>query len=325
MPPIIGIKIENKHLVELIPLRRRAGGLLKLTTLKPGQRKASVKVYLVRGRKKDCIAEFLLQNLQYDRVRVPAIDLKAEYNGWFRLSLTLVLNGRVAERKEVPLAGFLLLRKLAGRVLPFLLLSLLAVLFFLVFLPRLRDSTRPPPPAAFAAEREQPAAPAEPAGASPDESPAAAPVPAETAGAVSPPVANAAAETRAEETPPATGEQAGRQAAEVSRLDTITVYFGPDSASLAPEARERLLTALDDLKGYREGVSITGHCASFGTESGRMDLSERRAEAVSSFLRERGWRPSAAPVVEGYGSRKPVTRETDRQYLNRRVEIAPVR
>jgi len=52
MHPIIGVENENRHLAELRILHGKTKGLLKLTTLKPEQRRASIKVLLVRHHSK---------------------------------------------------------------------------------------------------------------------------------------------------------------------------------------------------------------------------------------------------------------------------------
>ena len=69
------------------------------------------------------------------------------------------------------------------------------------------------------------------------------------------------------------------------------------------------------------GITISGHCATAGTEKGRLALSQDRARAVYEALAAAGWKPKTATAVEGFGDERPATRAEDRQALNRRVEI----
>lgn len=351
MKPIVGVKIENRHLAELVTLRGSARGLLKLTTLKPDQRKAAVRVYLLRRHRKDFLTEFVLQDVHRKGGKTPAIDLEGFYNGKFRLDLTLKLNGVARESRSISLVSFLPGRFFLRRILPPLAVVLLAVLFLLLGLPRLRESRRgdapprtapetpmpadtprdTPPPADTPPEEppptETPPKDPPPADTPPDIPPADTPTPADT-----PPEAPPVADTPLEASPPrdpAPKEEPQPEAAAATEssvpFDGVTIYFGPDSSELTPEAREQLSRIAGHLSDYRGPVSISGHCASYGTESGRMDLSHRRAEAVYTYLRRQGWEPEEPPRVDGYGSTMPAVDEEDRQHLNRRVEILPKR
>jgi outer membrane protein OmpA-like peptidoglycan-associated protein len=100
------------------------------------------------------------------------------------------------------------------------------------------------------------------------------------------------------------------------------VYFEPESAVLLPEAR-RLLDGLSTTMPADLRLEISGHCAFYGTEKGRRELSAERAEAVASYLKSR-----IPPTVEltrvAYGGDRPVSRNLDTQDLNRRVELTVV-
>jgi outer membrane protein OmpA-like peptidoglycan-associated protein len=102
-----------------------------------------------------------------------------------------------------------------------------------------------------------------------------------------------------------------------------SVYFTPDSPVLTPQARERLTEIADRLSTYDEDtvIRIIGHTALAGTERGRYDLSLQRAENVFAFLESAGWQPQQDLTVQGVGGDEPVTRDPERQELNRRVEI----
>ena len=102
------------------------------------------------------------------------------------------------------------------------------------------------------------------------------------------------------------------------------ILFGFDSAELQTAARENLTTLSRSLEEYpNTDVTIVGHTDSTGSDSYNQGLSERRADAAASYLRQQGVAGSRI-VSEGRGELEPVASnddETGRQ-LNRRVEVA---
>ncbi|NOY10192.1 MAG: OmpA family protein [Spirochaetes bacterium] len=100
------------------------------------------------------------------------------------------------------------------------------------------------------------------------------------------------------------------------------IYFAPDSSVLTTEAEKKLTAIIPGLNRIKKGrIIIRGHCALYGTEKGRTELSGQRAANTLMFLISRGWRPEHTPEVKGYGGKYPVTTDPDKQNLNRRVEI----
>ncbi|MGE0408946.1 MAG: OmpA family protein, partial [Amphiplicatus sp.] len=69
-------------------------------------------------------------------------------------------------------------------------------------------------------------------------------------------------------------------------------------------------------------VSVYGHADSRGSESYNLDLSQRRAASVSSYLASQGVAPSRLRAV-GYGESHPIADNSTAagQAANRRVEI----
>ena len=109
-----------------------------------------------------------------------------------------------------------------------------------------------------------------------------------------------------------------------SRLidDNATVYFYPNSIILTSEAKAILRQVLQILRSEDNlYVDIIGHCAFFGTENGRQEISTERAESVYSFFIDNGWTPQEQPKLAGLGHDQIVTRDPEKQNLNRRVEI----
>ena len=70
-------------------------------------------------------------------------------------------------------------------------------------------------------------------------------------------------------------------------------------------------------------VEIAGHTDNIGTKDFNKKLSQRRADAVRSFLTSRGIDPRRVTAL-GYGEEKPLSSnddEEDGRELNRRVEF----
>ncbi len=113
------------------------------------------------------------------------------------------------------------------------------------------------------------------------------------------------------------------------REDTIKlnlsseVSFDYDSASLKPSFYPALDKIADVIRQHDQtSVEIVGHTDSRGSEAYNQRLSERRAEAVASYLIGRGVDP-ARITTSGRGESEPRgtnSTEAGRQ-LNRRVEI----
>ena len=104
------------------------------------------------------------------------------------------------------------------------------------------------------------------------------------------------------------------------------ILFGFDSYSLSQDSREKLERLAETLKDYKDtNILVAGHTDNVGTDDYNMKLSEKRADAVASFLSNKGVKRSRMSV-NGYGEATPLvdnTSETGRD-KNRRVELAIV-
>jgi outer membrane protein OmpA-like peptidoglycan-associated protein len=99
----------------------------------------------------------------------------------------------------------------------------------------------------------------------------------------------------------------------------ITFELGSDR--LSPQARENLAEFARALKGDRLGnttFNIDGHTDARGSDSFNLDLSNRRAEAVVSYLESLGI-PRDRLQAQGHGESSPRT-EDPFAAINRRVE-----
>lgn len=102
-----------------------------------------------------------------------------------------------------------------------------------------------------------------------------------------------------------------------------SVLFLSDEATLLPAAQTRLGDVANALLASKDrSILIEGHTDSQGSDSHNLDLSQRRADAVRTFLAQRGY-DSARIRAVGIGEARPVAdNETaEGRANNRRVEI----
>lgn len=137
--------------------------------------------------------------------------------------------------------------------------------------------------------------------------------------------ARAQAEARADDAMAALAKLAAVK--EESRGLVITlsgsVLFRSEEATLLPEAQTRLGQVTDALLATREReILVEGHTDAQGADAYNLELSQRRAEAVRTFLTSRGYEPTLVRAV-GIGEARPVADNdtAEGRANNRRVEI----
>jgi OmpA-OmpF porin, OOP family len=101
------------------------------------------------------------------------------------------------------------------------------------------------------------------------------------------------------------------------------VFFDLDSAAITPEAEATLAEMVADIRGRElTGITVAGHTDRSGSPSYNEALSQRRAEAVTSWLMAQG---VTAQVVtaEGRGEAEPAVPTEDGVVMqaNRRVVV----
>lgn len=121
--------------------------------------------------------------------------------------------------------------------------------------------------------------------------------------------------------------------AEVERIEegikvtmSSGLLFGFDSFDLSAKNQENLRKLASTLDQYEDTeILVAGHTDSVGDEMYNQNLSEKRANAVASYLIANGIKRSRL-VVKGYGEDAPAaTNDTKAgQDKNRRVELAIV-
>ncbi|WP_454084249.1 OmpA family protein [Georgenia sp. Marseille-Q6866] len=103
------------------------------------------------------------------------------------------------------------------------------------------------------------------------------------------------------------------------------VLFGNNEDEILPEAESDLEAVVADIedRGTPVTVLVEGHTDDVGTEEHNLDLSERRAEAVATWLVERGGLDAELVTTAGYGFAHPrADNDTDEgRAQNRRVVI----
>jgi outer membrane protein OmpA-like peptidoglycan-associated protein len=103
------------------------------------------------------------------------------------------------------------------------------------------------------------------------------------------------------------------------------LLFDYDSANLRPGATSNLEKLGRLIQRNPQSVfKVDGHTDSFGSDQYNLDLSQRRAETVKSWLVENMGIDPDRIQTQGYGKSRllvPGDRSVDEQQLNRRVEI----
>lgn len=101
------------------------------------------------------------------------------------------------------------------------------------------------------------------------------------------------------------------------------ITFDVDQAAVKPQFYATLNSVAIVLRKFnRSLVDVSGHTDSTGSDSYNFDLSQRRAQAVSSYLVSQGNDPRRF-YVRGYGETRPIADNSTEagRAANRRVEI----
>lgn len=111
---------------------------------------------------------------------------------------------------------------------------------------------------------------------------------------------------------------------EPARVFTLdNVYFDNNKATLRPESFKQLNELFDYLNWKTDcNIEIAGHTDNVGKDEDNMVLSQKRAEAVKTWLVKKGI-PAERITAKGYGDTQPIadnSNEEGRQ-KNRRTEV----
>lgn len=302
----ICIEIDGQNLKPLVAVADGAEGKLPLTTFEPNQNQATIRLFLGTGSKYREFYSFRIDNLHSTGTDRPRINVAATIRDG-TLNLSFFLSGVPIHNEPIELQTVLDSKKLTPKYIG--LIALIAVAIVALFsIGAIRSGLRFSSPTVAGTEPPTELPTVEYKVTPQGESPAAA---------------------DAQEVISAEADDSGELAVTSGRLATppmssskTVLYFQPDVYFLTSEAMSALDEFLDDFEGVSDlPLSIVGHCALFGTEQGRTDLSLRRAQAVSNYMKNRGRLPESPDEIIGMGGKQPVSREIALQHLNRRVEI----
>ncbi|MDB5422709.1 MAG: outer membrane protein [Phenylobacterium sp.] len=102
---------------------------------------------------------------------------------------------------------------------------------------------------------------------------------------------------------------------------TVQIYFEPDSAALTREGRAVLNLAAKDSRACKvSGVDVLGLADSAGVADANLELSKRRAQAVTEALTAAGL-PAAEFKVAAAGQAGATNSKGDVRPLRRRTDV----
>lgn len=101
-----------------------------------------------------------------------------------------------------------------------------------------------------------------------------------------------------------------------------SILFATNKSELLPTATHRLQQVVDALKEDKRNITIVGHTDSVGNDDKNMALSQKRADAVKTFLTTHGI-PGDRVQSKGMGESQPIAdnNSAEGRANNRRVEI----
>ena len=105
---------------------------------------------------------------------------------------------------------------------------------------------------------------------------------------------------------------------------TLIINFDFDKSNIRDKDKGQLKQAIDFVKKYKgHKIKLEGHTDWIGAEQYNQRLSEKRSEATSKYLIEKGSVAAQRISSVGYGELKPVAsnKTRDGRAKNRRVEI----
>ena len=308
----LGVEIDNRRIVEVVPLRRGARGSMDLAAIEKGQRRAIVKLFVLQGDHSRLLTTIDVRDLPAFPGRRALLGLTCRVERTGDLLIRLDVEGRLYREERVDVRPYL---RRSGPLVAAAIAALLLLGAGGLYLVLRGPATAPP---VAQTERGTSEAATDTAAAGADGA----------AARENGPVAGETADTEAADgadddaTPEGPAAEADSPPEAPPPADW-TVYFLPDSPRLIETTQDRLAEVAGELERYsgEATVASVGQTALAGPAVGREDLSRDRARNVYRFLQAQGWAAEQEVNVRGVAGREPVTRDPERQELNRRVEI----
>lgn len=353
MRKYVSVEVEHTRYARFLSLDEAGAHQISLTTLADYQKRADVKIYLINGDQRTLLHVFQVDPLPKRHAGEPRLVLKGKFDGKKNLRLQISVDGRPFSSVSLSVKKYLRNR----RVWPWVLLAALLVLggatwFFLrsCSTADVTTSTESASQAETHTQRSRDPSQIEEqeqeiGQAKSDSQTASSSTPKSGPAESSDTEVDSDIQQSPEETPTAAGEDVSSKKPEKSLEESSEkssqkevapppnlsqkIYFGPNSSHLTEEAKNKLTRFIEELKNALGGeaesgafqLRVAGHCALYGTEQGREELSFDRARRVAEYLENLGWKGEEKPVIRGLGGREPVTRDNEKQHLNRRVEV----
>ncbi|MCX7079662.1 MAG: OmpA family protein [Pseudomonas sp.] len=120
-----------------------------------------------------------------------------------------------------------------------------------------------------------------------------------------------------------TGVEVQRQGDQIKLIMPGNITFATDSANIAPGFYQPLNNLAGSLKEFNQNqIEIVGYTDSTGSRQHNMDLSQRRAQSVATYLTSQGV-GGANLSARGAGPDNPIASnaDTNGRSQNRRVEV----
>ncbi|HAK46859.1 MAG TPA: hypothetical protein DCO79_13200 [Spirochaeta sp.] len=296
---LLGVEIDNSRIVWIYNSERSSTRPVRLTTVSENQQKADIKFYIKSKDKKHFLCSESITGLPAMSAGEPSIDIKPGVSGK-TFYYEIYINGKLVRRSSHDLSRYLRSKVPFFAAGGLLAAAAVILLIVLVLIPMFTENNQ-----IVAEKKAEQLKTADPA-------------------VVEPPETEIKEQKPAEPLPEP--QPARLVFIEREITDRYSVYFQPESDKLTAEAVSGLRVFIDKLpkeNDFEEAqfeLEIRGHCARYGTEEGRAELSKERALKVYSFLKT-GWGIEADSFVTGAGASEPVSLKRDEQHLNRRVDI----
>lgn len=120
-----------------------------------------------------------------------------------------------------------------------------------------------------------------------------------------------------------TGVQVQRQGDDIKLIMPGNITFATDSANIAPSFYAPLNNLANSFKQFNQNsIEIVGYTDSTGSRQHNMDLSQRRAQSVATYLTSQGV-DGTRVSTRGMGPDQPIASNADAngRAQNRRVEV----
>jgi len=310
---IIEVEIEHRSYHHLVTVAPHADGSILLKPIQENQQNAIIRFFLQKDSERSFLKEYPIDLTQYSeqkpRIEVSGIIVKKN------LKLTISIENTTLLTDSISLRSYLKRSFRVSLITAGVLLVLLILFFGIRFTYSSFKSlsTTSADLKEIKAQKSETVTVKESSGVLPDK-------PATGSSEIE------SAPAKAKKPPGVNESRNGKAGGPVVRKEKIsirnTIYFYPNSSQISQEAQNKLsgilslLISRPDLK-----VTLSGHCALWGTKAGRMKLSKERAMVIKRYLETNGWNPQNPPRIRWYGARKPVTTNPEKKDLNRRVEI----